>query len=87
MVGGVGGVLNRASVPSQCLRGVRGVSNRTGNRTGERAPSVPDGELVIWLNAGIARRGRRFSVPNGRESEDKLFCPDFWLRLRAGKDC
>jgi hypothetical protein len=56
---GVGGILNRASVPSQCLQGVGAVLNRTGNRTGERAASVPDAELVGCLSEGIARRGRR----------------------------
>ena len=59
VVAGAGGVLNRASVPSQYLQGVGAVLNRTGNRTGERAASVPDAELVGCLSEGIARRGRR----------------------------
>jgi hypothetical protein len=59
VVAGAGCVLNRASVPSQFLRGVCGVLNRTGNRTGECTPSVPHGELMGCLGAGSARRGRR----------------------------
>ena len=55
VVAGAGGVLNRASVPSQYLQGVGAVLNRTGNRTGERAASVPHGELVVILGPGFAR--------------------------------
>jgi hypothetical protein len=62
MVAGVGGVLNRASVPSQCLQGVDAVLNRTGNRTGECTATVPKRAEVCQEASVTTGRAARLVV-------------------------
>ena len=57
MVGGVWGVLNRASVPSQCLQGVGSVLNRTGECTA----TVPK-RAEVCQEASVTGRAARLVV-------------------------